>query len=384
MSEAANTGYIDPRYEIYKAPFSERRKEFQRLWKKEREDIRSLKDQKRQACKEIRERTAQEISKGVDKKTASRLSKGELDTCKLRFNAKIAETKKELRDNRFMIEPFRFFYTPVHAGNNVLLKPQGKGLVASLIIFVITVISFFFMQFERVRISGDSFFSMISQMFGPQTTGLTNLTTWDLWLGYMWKTAVPLIWETFAMMFIATTIGALASLPFMVLCSRNIVTHKSVNFVFRFFLNIIRTIPTPVLGIIGVACFGLGNVAGMFAMVLFTAGIIIKVMYEYIETVDMHPYEAILSTGATKPKAFITSIFPQILPVFLSNIIYTFEINIRASIILGYVNAGGIGKEINDAMNNYQFNKVGAVLIPLLILVLVLQLFSNWLKRRTL
>lgn len=384
MSEAQESVYIDPRYEIYKASFSDRKKEFSRLWKEERKTIHNLKEQKKQACEEIKKRSSKDISEGVDQKTARRLAKGELNTCRLRFNSKIAETKKELKDNRFMVEPFRWFYTPVHAGENILLKPQGKGIVASIILFAITVISFFFMQFERVRISGDSFLSMIGQMFGPQTIGLTNLTTWDLWLGYMWRTAVPLIWETFAMMFIATAIGAVFSLPFMVLCSRNIVTHKSINVVFRFLLNVLRTIPTPVLGIIGVACFGLGNVAGMFAMTLFTAGIIIKVMYEYIETVDMHPYEAILSTGATKPKAFITSVFPQILPVFLSNIIYTFEINIRASIILGYVNAGGIGKEINDAMNNFQYNKVGAILIPLLILVLVLQLFSNWLKRRTL
>jgi phosphonate transport system permease protein len=97
----------------------------------------------------------------------------------------------------------------------------------------------------------------------------------------------------------------------------------------------------------------------------------------------MHPYEAILSTGATKPKAFVTSIFPQIIPAFLSNVVYTFEINIRASIILGYVNAGGIGLEISERSSSYQWNCIGAILVALFLLVLVLQLFSNWLKRRT-
>ena len=138
-----------------------------------------------------------------------------------------------------------------------------------------------------------------------------------------------------------------------------------------------------VLAVIGVAFFGIGTKAGIFAMVVFTMGIMIKLMYEKIETVDMHPFEAAMSTGGSKPKSFVTSIVPQILPDYFSNVIYTFEINIRASVILGFVNAGGIGKLIQEAMNNYEYNQIGAILIPLLILVWLLTWLSSVTRRVT-
>ena len=218
-------------------------------------------------------------------------------------------------------------------------------------------------------------------MFRPDDTMV--IKTWTDWFSYMFNTAIPAIWKTFQMMFIATAIGSILAIPFMILCSENIVKHKSITRTFRVILNIIRTFPTMVLGVIGVAFFGIGTKAGIFAMVVFTMGIMIKLMYERIETVDMHPFEAAVSTGGSKPKAFVTSIAPQILPDYLSNVIYTFEINIRASVILGFVNAGGIGKLIQDAMNTYEYNQIGAILVPLLILVLVLTWFSSLARRVT-
>ena len=106
-------------------------------------------------------------------------------------------------------------------------------------------------------------------------------------------------------------------------------------------------------------------------------------MFEFTETVNMNPYEASISTGASKPKAFLIAIVPQIIPQFLSNFLYTFEINIRASVVLGLVGAGGIGTEISNAVGMFQYNKIGAIIIPLFILVFILQVISNEVKKRT-
>ena len=199
----------------------------------------------------------------------------------------------------------------------------------------------------------------------------------------MGNTAIPLIWDTFVMMFVATTIGAIVTIPFMILCATNIIKNRAVTSTMRVILNIIRTFPTVVLAIIGVAFFGISELAGIFAMIIFTAGIMIKIMFEFIETVNMNPYEASISTGASKPKAFVIAIVPQIIPQFLSNFLYTFEINIRASVVLGLVGAGGIGTEISNAVGMYQYNKIGAILVPLFILVFILQVISNEVKKRT-
>lgn len=375
--------YEDPRYSTFVLPFKERVEAYKK--------VKADSSQKKKDAKKIYKDNIQALDKKKQEMVASgskphyakAMLAGQYHSNKVRYEAQISEAKRDVSDSHYMIGPFHWFYKAVKANGNVLLKPRGQVLCSFLIMVILFFVSQFFLQFENLRFNGSDFLDILVELWGPSSNGLSPLTTWDLWFKYMFDTAIPLIIQTFEMMFIATAFGSIIAIPFMILCAGNIVNNKPTNVITHFILNIIRTIPTPVLGIMGVAFFNIGAGAGVFAMVVFTAGIIIKIMYEYIETVDMHPYEAILSTGASKPKAFVSSIFPEILPVFLSNIVYTFEINIRASVILGYVNAGGIGKEIEESMNMFQYNKVGAILVPLFVLVFALQLFSNWLKRRT-
>lgn len=375
--------FSDPRCEFFQKPSLQRWEKYKEIRKEAKKEKLQAKQIYLQNKKQLEEKKQSLILTGTKKGLARKIVAPLSHSNKVRYENKKEEAKRKVKDANYLIEPFHWFYKVVNANGTLLLKPQGHLLLSFFIIVCLFVVSQFFLRFETFRFNGTSFANFISKLFGPQTEGMSNLKTWPQWFSYMGNVAIPLIWQTFEMMFVATALGSLIAIPFMILCSSNIVQNKPVNGITKFFLNVIRTIPTPVLGIMGVAFFNIGETAGVFAMTVFTAGIIIKIMYEYIETVDMHPYEAILSTGATKPKAFVSSIFPQIIPVFFSNIVYTFEINIRASVILGYVNAGGIGKEIDEALNNFQFNKIGAILIPLFVLVFALQLFSNWLKRRT-
>ncbi len=374
--------YIDPRYESFRKPGGERRKEFRSILNQCKMDKASLKKLERDSIQKIEKQKQELIQKGTDRKYVKAILAPSIHSLKRKVQTESVKIRNRKKDSLYLIPPFHFFYAPVRFENSILLKPRGHALLTTIVLRTIFIFSMFFMEFNKLRWNGSQFTRIFSQRFGPQQ-GRTNLTTWGKWWSYRGNRAIPLIWDTFERRFLATSLGALIAVPFRIICSINIVNNKAVNAVSHLFLNVLRTIPTAVLGIIGVAFCGLGNIAGIFAMTLFTTGILIKVRYEYIETVDRHPYEAILSTGANKPRAFMAAIFPEIIPVFLSNIIYTFEINIRASIILGYVNAGGIGQEISNSLETYQFNKVGAILIPLFVLVLALQLFSNYLKRRT-
>ena len=220
---------------------------------------------------------------------------------------------------------------------------------------------------------------IISKLFVPSKW---SLKTYDAWWKYLFTVAVPEIWRTVEMIFIATIFGTLLAVPFYILAANNIVKSKFVNNLVRVLVNILRTIPTYVLAIIGAIFFGYNETAGVFAVTLFTFGIIFKLMYEYVETVDMNPFEVSLSNGATRLQAYSTSIHPQVLPMFLSNFIYTFEINIRASVVLGFVGAGGIGLILSDAMEATNYDKVGAILVPLFVVVFVLQLVSSYLRKK--
>lgn len=220
---------------------------------------------------------------------------------------------------------------------------------------------------------------IFSQLFVPSKW---SLKTYDRWWKYLFNTAFPKIWNTIELVFISTVIGALTAVPFYILASRNVVKCKPVNQIIRILINLMRTMPTFVLAIIGAIFFGYSETAGVFAMALFTFGIIFKLMYEYVETCDMNPFEVSVSNGANTLQAYVLSIHPQVKAMFLSNFIYTFEINIRASVVLGYVGVGGIGQLISGAMDSGQYDRVGAILVPLLLIVIVLQIVSSYLRRK--
>lgn len=146
--------------------------------------------------------------------------------------------------------------------------------------------------------------------------------------------------------------------------------------------DLIRTLPTLLLAVFAVLIWGYSSLSGIMAMIVFTLGIMYQLMYEYIETLEMSPFEAIRSAGGNQLQSVHLSLHPEIKPMFLANFLYTFEINIRASVILGYVGAGGFGYEMEQRIEAEQYDRVGALLVPLFVLVCVLQIVTNVVSRK--
>ncbi|KAI3472659.1 hypothetical protein Pfo_031224, partial [Paulownia fortunei] len=140
--------------------------------------------------------------------------------------------------------------------------------------------------------------------------------------------------------------GAVVALPLAILAANNVTNNRFVNLIVRFSLTVLRTLPTLVAALIATYIFGLGTFAGTVAIFMFSLSFVGKQLFEYIETVDMGAYEALIATGANAPRAFVTAIMPQILPTYLSTSLFAFEGNVRYAAILGYVGAGGIGWRI--------------------------------------
>ena len=152
--------------------------------------------------------------------------------------------------------------------------------------------------------------------------------------------------------------------------------------VLRFILALIRTLPTLVIALVCALVFGLGTFAGTLAISIFTFGIVAKMLYESIETIDMGPFEAMEALGANKFQAFWSACVPQILPVYLSHSLYCFEMNVRASAILGYVGAGGLGITINERIGWRDYNGLGMVLLSLFVVVVAIEFFSEYLRKK--
>ena len=195
------------------------------------------------------------------------------------------------------------------------------------------------------------------------------------------KVIGPLL-DTIKMSVVGTIIGCLLGLPLAVLASSNINPNRPILLAIRLFLAITRSIPTIIYALIFALIFSLGSFAGTVAIALFTLGIVAKMLYESIETIDMGPYEAMQSYGATTFESFWVACLPQILPIYLDNCLYCFELNVRSSSILGYVGAGGLGLLISERTGLRMYHDVGAILLTLFIVVWTIDLISNYLRSK--
>ena len=190
------------------------------------------------------------------------------------------------------------------------------------------------------------------------------------------------IFETLAMSFLGTLFAAICAFPTMYLCANNLNSNKIILFTIRTILSIIRTIPITVFALVFGFVLGLGTLAGMLSIWIFTFSILTKMLYDYVETVDMKAYEAMISSGATRFKAFWCAIVPQISGTFLSQVLYNFEMNVRSSAILGYVGAGGIGIILNDQLSLMIYQNVTPILISLFLTVLIVEFVSREFRKR--
>ena len=249
-------------------------------------------------------------------------------------------------------------------------KPSSRAPVAVVVIIALTILSVNItgFNFKVIAQRGSQFFVMLGQMFPPR---------WE-YMPQVWK---PLF-DTIKMSLLGSAIGSVAVVPFAMLASTNVIKNKVVISVMRVLLSVLRTLPTLVTALIATYVFGLGTLAGTTAIAVFTFAYIGKILYEEIETVDMGPFEAMEAMGATKVRAFVSSIVPQVLPSYLSNCLFCFEGNVRYAAILGYVGAGGLGLLLNEKIGWREYSSVGMILIALFVTVFIIETISRAARKR--
>lgn len=256
-------------------------------------------------------------------------------------------------------------------GNGKTVQPKRSVMVYILPILTIAVIySANIIGFDigvLIR-RGAQFFVIVGRMIPPD---------WN----YIPDVIGPLL-ETIMMSILGTMIGAFLSLPLAFLSSDNIIKNKAFLWTLRMIVSLFRTLPILIFAFILKYIFGIGTFAGTLAIALFTWLIMTKMLYEIIETVDMGPFEAIESSGASRVRAFTVSIIPQIIGQYISIALYNFEMNIRSAAILGYVGAGGIGLLLNEKLGWRQYDRVGLILFALLVTVYVIETISRYIRKR--
>lgn len=194
-----------------------------------------------------------------------------------------------------------------------------------------------------------------------------------------------LIWptvETIDVAIFGTVVGIIIAVPFAVLAARNVTPAKPLYYVTRAMVSFLRSVPELVWALIFVAAVGLGPFAGALALVFHSVGMIGRLFAEVIEDMDMGPVEALTLTGASRLQIFTHAVIPGVLPTLLGISLYRFDENLRSSVLLGFVGAGGIGFELLSAMNLFEYREVSVIILVILALVIGAERGSALLRRR--
>ena len=188
--------------------------------------------------------------------------------------------------------------------------------------------------------------------------------------------------ETFAIAVIGTFIASIICIPFAFLGARNMVKLRPVTGISKFILSIIRVFPEIVMALIFIKAVGPGSFSGVLALGIHSVGMLGKLFVEDIESLDFSAVESLKASGANKTKTLIFAVIPQILPSFISLILYRFELNLRSASILGLIGAGGIGTPLIFALQTRSWDRVGIILIGLVIMVAIVDLISGAIRKR--
>lgn len=180
---------------------------------------------------------------------------------------------------------------------------------------------------------------------------------------------------------VGTVIGAFISLPLAFLASNN-VSPAYIRLPVRQLFNAIRAVPELIVAVVLIGVTGLGAWAGALAIGLHSVGTLGKLASEEIESADPGPVEAVQACGGRGISRVRWGLLPQVMPSITSYWLFRFEINVRASAVLGMIGAGGVGAELVAQLNFRNFPEVGAVLFVTVVVVVFIDTVSSAVRRR--
>ncbi len=214
---------------------------------------------------------------------------------------------------------------------------------------------------SRLFLASKNIMQFFAEIFPPQLDLLPTLSR--------------AIGETIQMSFTGTALGFLMSLPLAFWGARNLF-GRLVGAVVRLVVSGIRTIPSILFGVIFVIAFGLGPTAGTLGVAFYTVGYLAKLYYEAFEAVDPEVIEAVKTTGCNRLQLFRFVILPETANTIISQLLFMFEYNIRASTIMGFVGAGGIGYYMVGYVQMLQYQHLLTALLLTFLVVMMIDYFS--------
>jgi phosphonate transport system permease protein len=262
---------------------------------------------------------------------------------------------------------------PKNAEEILLIERRGwrwSGIQAGLVLLTILLCAWLtdLLDVQRMSEGIPAIGVLLTEMFPPD---FTEVESW----------VRPMV-DTIAMSIAGTALAIVLSLPLGVLAARNTSPNPTVYRIARSILNIFRSVPELIMGIVFVAAVGFGALPGVLALGLHSIGMVGKFFSEAIEHSHEAPVEAARAAGGNQIQIITHGILPQVIPQFADVAMYRWEYNFRASTVMGMVGAGGIGLELIASLRLMRYNECFAILLTILVMVTIVDALSSKLRKR--
>lgn len=188
--------------------------------------------------------------------------------------------------------------------------------------------------------------------------------------------------ETVQMAVVGTVLGGFSALPLALWSTDVGAPNATVQWLVRGFNNVVRAIPDVLWALLFVAMVGIGVLPGLLALFFFSIAVTSKLTSDVLDGIDPGPVEAAHAAGAGHTAMLRTAVLPQILPAYSSFLLYNFELNLRASAVLGLVGAGGIGQLINLYRTRLLYAQVWGIIVLFFIVTFIVERLSVLFRRR--
>ncbi|PSM19336.1 phosphonate ABC transporter, permease protein PhnE [Nitratireductor sp. StC3] len=195
---------------------------------------------------------------------------------------------------------------------------------------------------------------------------------------------LPAMIETINIAAVSTLLGAVLAVFLSLLSTRGLARWPRLMPLFRRVMDTMRAIPEIVIALVLIFVLGGGPVPAMIAIAFHTAGALGKLFSEVNENADLKPIEGLSSVGASWFQRMWLGVLPQVMPNYLSYALLRFEINVRASAILGFVGAGGIGAELRVAISwgTGRYDAAAAIFLLLFLTIVAIDQLSSHVRNR--